>query len=96
VNIIANRFRTSKSIFDWEKGGKFLPSAWLSIVCQEYNISPTELLKNHTLEQYTWMIDWIIYKWNEQTKEWKAKNKWATRDKDWAKRRAEETKKYFQ
>jgi len=97
VNVIANRFRTHKSIFEEsKKWGKFLPSAGLAIVCQEYNLSPHELYNNYTLEQYTWMIDGIIYKGNEQTKEGQAKNKWALRDKEWAKKRAEETKKYFQ
>jgi len=40
------------------------------------------LYNNYTLEQYTWMIDGIIYKKNEQTKKGQAKNKWALRNKE--------------
>jgi hypothetical protein len=94
-NIAINRFRTSKSIFENNEKSKFLPSAWLSIVCLEFNLSPSELFANHTLEQFTFFIDGIIYKSNEQTKEGKSKNKWATRDKIWARERAKLTREAF-
>lgn len=102
-NVLINKFRTYKSIFDdlppifqkkWQ-ARKWLYSANLSGICQKYNISVVELRKNITLEQYMWMIDWIIFSNNEMSEEWQKMNKYALIDKDEMKKRAEETKKLF-
>lgn len=70
-NMIANRFRMYESIFtEKEKKGKNgLYSANLSLVCQKYCISPHDLYKNYTLEQYLWMLDGVIYQMNEMSEE---------------------------
>lgn len=67
VEIMENKFRTYKSVFDdinqrkssnsSKASKKSLYSANLSIVCQKYCIDPDTLFKNFTLEQYMWLQD---------------------------------------
>ena len=100
-SIFANRFRTYTSIFNWlRKTWKWwskwsIDSVWLSAICKEYNISPTDLMQNYTLEQYFWFLDWIEWQNNSLTKEWEYINNEAIKDKEAIKNRAEETKKAF-
>lgn len=104
MNIIENRFRTYESVYTKTEhlrttktaNRKVLFSANLSMVCQKYCISPTELFKNFTLEQYIWLQDWIIFNSNEADAEWQTENKMALVDKDEVKARAEETRKAFE
>lgn len=104
LNILENRFRTYESVYKWvehlrENGGntdkKVLFSANLSLVCQKYCMSPSELFKNFTLEQYIWLQDGIIFNMNESDKKWQAENQLALVDKEEVKKRAEETRKAF-
>lgn len=104
LNILENRFRTYESIYKWvehlrENSGnsdkKVLFSANLSLVCQKYCMSPSELFKNFTLEQYMWLQDGIIFNINESDKKWQAENQLALVDKEEVKKRAEETRKAF-
>lgn len=101
-SIFANRFRIHKSIFEWkrQKGKKWwskgsIDSVWLSAICKEYNISPTDLMENYTLEQYFWFLDWIEWSNNTMTKEWQATNDLALIDKEAVKSRADETRARF-
>lgn len=98
--IISNRFRTWKSVFDngeeKKKQPNWLYSAGISILCEKYNLSPHELFEKYTLEQYSWLMDWIIFIANESSDEWKQKNHLALVDKESIKKRAEETRKAFE
>jgi len=100
VSIFQNRYRSYKSIFNWirkvdKKNKGAIDSAWLSTICQWYNISPTDLMKNYTLEQYFWFLDWIEWINNWSTPEWQAINNFAIIDKEAVNKRAEETKAKF-
>lgn len=101
INIFQNKFRFYKSIFDWlrkidRKSKWSIESAWLSAICKNYCISPTDLMKNYTLEQYFWFLDWIEWNNNAISEEWKAINNMAIIDKEAIKKRADETKKAFE
>lgn len=103
LSIMSNKFRTYESIFNkvksrmqnkwWNKWT--IDSVWLSMICKEYNISPTDLLNNYTLEQYFWFLDWIEWNNNALTKEWQSINNEAIKDTEAIKKRAEQTKKAF-
>ena len=103
LSIMWNKFRTYESIFNkvksrmqsksWTKWT--IDSVWLSMICKEYNISPTDLLNNYTLEQYFWFLDWIERNNNALTKEWQTINNEAIKDPEAIKKRAEQTKKAF-
>jgi hypothetical protein len=102
MNIIANMFRSYKSIFEWSVSNNnskrdeiWLPAFNLLTVCNEYSTPLQDLLENFTIEQYIWLMDWIIYKNNLQSKEWQFMNGQALKDKEAIKRRAEETRKAF-
>lgn len=102
VEIMQNRFRTYKSIFSEIQEKKkssnqkgFFASS-LQIICKEYNISPDDLLKKYTLEQFLFFQDWIVYNMNMQTKEGQSENNIALIDKEALKKRAEETRKAFE
>lgn len=104
-NVLENRFRTYESVFTKtahlrkstsNSNKKSLFSAGLSIVCQKYCMSPTDLFENYTLEQFMWLQDWIIFNMNEQDKEWQTENQIALVDKEEVKRRAEETRRAFE
>lgn len=100
VSIFQNRYRVYESIFNWirkvdKKNKGSIDSAWLSNICKSYNISPTDLMKNYTLEQYFWFLDWIEWINNSSDDEWKAINNMAIIDKKAVKIRAEETKRKF-
>lgn len=103
-NVLANKFRAYKSIFDalpenknrakGSSGG--LESANLAIVCQRYNIDLFTLRRNATVEQYLWLLDGIVYLNNEMDgDEGKAKNIYCTVDREAAAKRAKETKDAF-
>lgn len=98
-DIMKNRYRVSKSIFEGlrsKKNSKWaIESVWLANICQKYNISPTDLMQNYTLEQYFWLLDWIERISNSMSKEWEAINMTAIIDKESIKKRAEETKAKF-
>lgn len=102
-NVLANKFRAYKSIYDVlpenknrAKGsGGGLESANLAIVCQRYNTDLFTLRKNATVEQYLWLLDGIIYLNNEMDDEGKAKNTYVTVDRDAAAKRAKETREAF-
>ena len=100
VSIFQNRYRIYESIFKWirkvDKKNKWaIDSAWLSNICKTYNISPTDLMKNYTLEQYFWFLDWIEWINNSMDKEWQFINNLAIVDREAIKKRAEETKQKF-
>ena len=105
LNILENRFRTYESVYksiehlredDSKTEKKVLFSANLSLVCQKYCMSPSELFKNFTLEQYMWLQDGIIFNMNESDKKWQAENQLVLVDREEVKRRAEETRKAFE
>jgi len=70
-----------KSFFTIKKGvsgSKWPFSSFLMIICDKFSCDPKYLLENYTWEQITdenSYIDWIIWNANEQTKEWRQKNK---------------------
>lgn len=102
-NIIVNKFRAYKSIYDdvpekmmkQKQTRKWLYSANLAGICHRYNISILDLRRNMTLEQYMWMMDWMIFWYNETTKEWQWINKMAMIDREEIAKRAERTKQLF-
>lgn len=101
ISIFQNRYRFYESIFTWirkvdKKNKGAIDSVWLSNICKSYNMSPTDLMKNYTLEQYFWFLDWIEWINNSSDKEWQAINNFAIIDRKAVKQRAEETKKKFQ
>lgn len=105
MSIIWNKYRWYESIFTdvkkrfWNKkpSSKWaIDSIWLLIICKNYNISPTDLLNNYTLEQYLWFLDGIERYNNSQTKKWQAINNMAVIDKDAVKKRAQKTKEQFE
>lgn len=49
--------------------------AYIALLSEKLNIDPTRLLKEYTPEQITYYAEWVIYNWNEQSKEWQAQNK---------------------
>lgn len=71
--IIKKKF---KWLFDkGKKSGRIVIfSSIFQLVCEKYNLTPNELLDNYTWEQLEWMLDWIIFNLNEQTKEWQKIN----------------------
>jgi len=98
VSIFQNRYRAHLSIFNevrksWWKGS--IESVWLSAICKTYMISPTDLMKNYTLEQYFWFLDGVEWINNSMDKEWETINKMAIIDKEAVAKRAEENKKAF-
>jgi len=100
INIMNNRFRTYDSIFSkvkvkGKKWDKWLLSVSLLKVCKHYSTSLSDLLNNFTLEQFFWLLDWVVYNQNSQYKEWQTMNKEALTDKKEIKQRAEQTKKAF-
>lgn len=103
-NILENRFRTYESVYTktahlrkWGNSNKkALFSAGLSIVCQKFCMSPTDLFENYTLEQFMWLQDWVMFNINEWDKEWQMENQVALVDRDEVKKRAEETRKAFE
>lgn len=101
-NIQKNRFRVYESIFQeydakrakkWNWKGFF--ATGLKYICQWYSTSISEVMNTLTLEQFLYLSDGLRYEVNEATKEWKTINNYALRDKEWAKKRAEETRKAF-
>lgn len=104
LSIIENKFRSYESIFNkvksrmqntWWNNIWSIDQIGLLMICKEYNISPTDLLNNYTLEQYFWFLDWIEWVNNSQSKEGLFINKEAIKDKEAIKKRAEQTKKAF-
>lgn len=104
TSIFQNRYRWYTSIFtevkkkisiDWPKWKWAIDSVWLSIICTTYNISPTDLMKNYTLEQYFWFLDGVEWINNSHDKKWQAINDMAIIDKEAVKSRAEETRAKF-
>lgn len=102
-SIVINKFRPYKSIYDdvqidrmkKTQNRKWLYSANLAWICQKYNISILDLRTKMTLEQYIWMLDGIIFSYNESTKEWQVINKMALIDKEEVAKRAQRTKDLF-
>lgn len=97
---IHNRFRNYKSIFEWilpPSKKKSIYQVTVKSVCSEYNISwPEELFSNYTQEQFDWMVDWLIFSWNELDKKTSWYNVEALTDREWVKMRLEKNKKAFQ
>jgi hypothetical protein len=58
-------------------------------------MSPLELLNNYTLEQYSWLNDWLIFVWNLYTEEGKKENYNAVVDKATIKNNLKEIKEIF-
>lgn len=101
INIMNNRFRIYESIFSkvkakGKKWDKWLLSVSLLKVCKHYSTSLSDLLNNFTLEQFFWLLDWVVYNTNSQYKEGQKMNKEALQDKEEIKKRAEQTKKAFE
>lgn len=100
-NVLENKFRLHKSVYDAlpKEEGKAsyssLPSANMAIVCQRYNIDPFTLRKTATIEQYLWLLDGVIFLNNEMDDEGRGKNRYVMVDRDAVKKRAEQTKKSF-
>jgi hypothetical protein len=70
-------------------------SASIACICEKYNISPLELLQNYTLEQYSWLNDWLIFISNSLSEEGKKENYNALVDKEWIKNNLKKTKEIF-
>lgn len=104
LSVMQNRYRWYESIFTdikkriWtKKGWKWvIDSVWIMMICKNYNMSPTDLLNNYTLEQYLWLLDGIERYNNAQTKKWQAINNLAVIDKDAVKKRLEKNKQQFE
>lgn len=101
-NIQKNRFRVYESIFKeydekrakkWNWKGFFAKG--LKDICQWYSTSIWEVMNTLTLEQFLYLSDGLRYEENDSTKGGKSINNYALRDKEWAKKRAEETRKAF-
>ncbi len=102
INILNNRFRTYNSIFDgvktWISKNKnkwFMRNSFAQ-VCSFWNIWFTELLEKYTIEQFLWMLDWVRFEANSQSKDGQNINNMALQDVKWRKQRAEETRKAFE
>jgi hypothetical protein len=99
TEIIDTKFRQHKSIFTWiipKSKTKSLYSSQVRNICKEFNIKwPEELFNIYTLEQYEWMIDWLIFDWNSQDKKTQHFNNEALSDKEWVKSRLEKNKEAF-
>lgn len=80
--IIETRFKNYKSIFEWVEKIKsktdnrpWIYQNTVESICSWYNIQwPDDLFRKYTLEQFQWMTDWLIFKSNEYTDEWKIMN----------------------
>jgi len=101
TSILKNRYRGYESIFtevrQYQKWWwPTIESVWLSAICKSYNISPTDLMKNYTLEQYFWFLDGIEWINNSMDKDTEKLNKMALVDKEEVKKRAEETRQAFE
>lgn len=101
-NIQANRFRIYESIFkeydekQAKKGtGKWFFATGLKQICSWYATSISEVMNTLTLEQFLYLSDGLRFEANEMSKEGKWINKYALRDTEGAKKRAEETRKAF-
>ncbi len=102
INILNNRFRTHNSMFEWVSTGtswKKTPSLMrnsFAQVCNFWNVSFDDLIEKYTIEQFLWLLDWVRFENNNQSKDWKNINYMAMQDVDGRKKRAEETKKAFE
>ena len=69
------------SLFKWffvksTSSGKSIPYAsYVVFLSEKLHIDPNNILNTYTPEQLSFYTDWIIYNINEQTKEWRNKNK---------------------
>lgn len=70
--VVEKRFVFKKGKSWWWRQQLF--SGLVQLVCNNYWIKPKELLEEYTWEQFEWMIDWVIFNLNEQTKEWQRLN----------------------
>lgn len=87
LEILQNKFRSHASIFENIHKKKTKKSAYentwglfstsLSIICEKYNISVLDAVKNLTLEQFLYLQDGAIFILNMQTEEWQKINNYA-------------------
>ena len=49
--------------------------AYIMSISEKFSIDPVSVMKQYTPEQIKYLVDWIIYNNNEQSKEWKKRNK---------------------
>lgn len=49
--------------------------AYIMLLSEKFNRDPDYIIEKYTPEQLTYYTDWIIYNANEQTPEWRRKNK---------------------
>ena len=70
LNSKENNNKDSLNIEDVkEKNWTF--NAYLALLSEKLNIDPINLLNKYTLNQLTYITEWIIYNINEQTEKWK-------------------------
>jgi len=50
-------------------------NAYIVLLSEKLNIDPMKILTKYTLNQLNYFTEWIIYNINEQTEQWKAKNR---------------------
>lgn len=67
----------------------------LSAIYEHFGLTPLDV-QELTLDQYSWIIDGIIFIGNSQTSDGKFMNEQALIDKEAVKARAEKTRNYFE
>ena len=59
-----------------DKPKKRIPeSSYIVFICKEMNIDPIRLLNEYTPEAINFLWEWIQWNLNEQTKEWRERNR---------------------
>ena len=70
-------FDTRYRGFFWKdkKESNYPLEAYFQFLGQKLSLDPLSVIKKYTPEQIKYLVDWIIYNINEQSKEWQRKNK---------------------
>lgn len=73
-------------------------SSFLCFLSEKIHLHPLWILKEYTPEQLEEISEWIIFNLNEQTKEWRQKNriKHLQKQNKWSKKENDEDLKYIQ
>ena len=99
TEILKNKFKSYESKFAWldknSKNSESLFSFYLILFYQNFWLKPQDVL-NLTLEQFNYLMDWVIFYNNLKTKEWQSKNNFALWKKKVDKRKFEKNKQYFE
>lgn len=67
-------FYDKKTKWTWES----MPfEAFIAFISKELWLDPLDMIKKYTPEAFNFILAWVIYNLNSQTKEWQRKNKLA-------------------